>query len=455
MTQYSPSDLTELGNIMNIVLQDHAVVFDEDDFEHMFFASYHAQRYVCPITHFIAARHTVVEVEDVSAGLMDKQGITWREGNLGRGAYRNFRNRVYSSPYYGGDSSTLHENREELDYTDNEYYRFRYTDTAFHCSHRHPQLRNLVCATSKNDVYYLYNNTIQHWCPQLRTSKTILGHPLKLPHSSVPRRITTMAAKDDLLLVGGEDGSYTFMNLQTCAAPVHDSFTNGKHTEVNGIEISYSRAGGPHAFISTNDALVRCIDMKPLSICATYPTGWFANYTSQSPDGHMIGIVGDDPDGLVMSVNSREKIATLKGHQRYSFSVAWSPDSTMLATGSDDFSTCIYDTRMMENPVHTLSREVKDSIRSLRYSACGRYLVMAEDSDFVHIVDTTSGYSKAQKIDLVGDISGISLTPDGDGLFVGVSNVSTAFDFSSVLEFEKLYRVPDKLIDEDHWASWL
>lgn len=91
----------------------------------------------------------------------------------------------------------------------------------------------------------------------------------------------------------------------------------------------------------------------------------------------MIAIVGDGLDGQVLSVNSKEVIATLKGHQRFSFSCAWSPDSRMLATGSDDQSTCIYDTRKMSDPLHVLGSDIKESVRALRYSACGRYLVMA------------------------------------------------------------------------------
>ncbi|KAI1297612.1 hypothetical protein EDD11_007031, partial [Mortierella claussenii] len=147
---------------------------------------------------------------------------------------------------YDADSfeHNFHPNRKKLDYSANtEFYRFRYTDTNIHCSHRHPQLRHLVTATSKNDIYYLYENSVKHWCPQLRTSKTILGHPLKSPHANVPNKITTMATLDDMLLVGGEDGSFTFMNLDTCVDPVYGSFTDGRHMEVNGIEISHSRTG--------------------------------------------------------------------------------------------------------------------------------------------------------------------------------------------------------------------
>ncbi|KAF9286872.1 hypothetical protein BGZ68_002486 [Mortierella alpina] len=323
-------------------------------------------------------------------------------------------------------------NRETLDYNNNEFYRFRYTDTSYHCSYRHPQLRHLVCATSKNDVYYLYDNAVQQWSPHRQDSRTILGQPLKRSRALVPNRITTMAAMDEYLLVGGEDGSFTFMNLHTFQHPVYDTFTNG---EVNGIEMSHSRTGGPHAFISTNDSYIRCVDLRTLQTPVMYPTDWYVNYTSQSPDGHMIGIVGDAMDGQVMSVNSKEKIATLKGHQRYSFSVAWSPDSRMLATGSDDRSTCIYDTRKMSHPVHILSKGILESVRSLRYSSCGRYLFMAEDRNVVHVVDASSDYTKAQRIDFIGDISGISPTPDGEGLYIGVSSV----EFSSLLEFERLH----------------
>ncbi|KAF9571848.1 hypothetical protein EC968_010576 [Mortierella alpina] len=414
----------EIDEILEAVLNEQSMILDEDSFEEMFFPVPSPFKLYAFPQAMVLSRQTVVE--------QDEQGIRWRDGEKGKEKYRQARDRTYPSntnAFYP-DRPPLKECRETLDYSHNEFYRFRYTDTSYHCSHRHPQLRHLVCATSKNDVYYLYNNAVQQWNPHLQESRTILGQPLKRAHAVVPNKITTMAAMDEYLLVGGEDGSFTFMNLQTCHGPIFDTFTHG---EVNGVEMSHSRTGGPHAFISTNDFFIRCVDLRTLQTPVKYPTDWFVNYTSQSPDGHMIGIVGDDVDGQVMSINSREKIATLTGHQRYSFSVAWSPDSRMLATGSDDRSTCIYDTRKMSHPVHILSKDVLESVRSLRYSSCGRYLFMAEDRNFVHVVDASSDYTKAQRIDFIGDISGISPTPDGEGLYVGVSSV----EFSSILEFEK------------------
>jgi len=57
-----------------------------------------------------------------------------------------------------------------------------------------------------------------------------------------------MAAVDEFLMVGGEDGSFTFMNLRTCDNPIYDSFTTEHCLEVNGIEITRSRTGSTFCF---------------------------------------------------------------------------------------------------------------------------------------------------------------------------------------------------------------
>ncbi|KAG0057400.1 hypothetical protein BGZ83_010859 [Gryganskiella cystojenkinii] len=416
------NQLDFLVDVMDAVFEEEGHVLAEEDIEQYFHAPFF-KRHHCPHSRLIVSRQTIVEQEDVLEGLADIQGIRWREGEHGKNTYKKLRGSFSLHMLSHAPGITFQENREPLNYEGNEFYRFRYTDTNIHCTHEHPQLRNLVAATSKNDLYYLHDNSIQHWSPQLRTTKTILGEPLRGAHARVPHKITTLAAMDDLLMVGGMDGGFSFMNLQTCKNPVLGSFSDTDYFEVNAIEMSRSRTGDPHAYVSTNDKHVRCLDLRTLEQKASYPTNWFVNYTAQSPDGHMIALVGDDKNGEIMSVNSRERIATLTGHRWHTFSAAWSPTSTMLATGGDDRSTCIFDTRMMNRPVHILGSEIQESVRSLRYSSCGRYLAMAEDSSRVHIVDTASDYTKAQVIDFVGDISGISFTPDAESLFIGVSNV--------------------------------
>lgn len=73
------------------------------------------------------------------------------------------------------------------------------------------------------------------------------------------------------------------------------------------------------------------------------------------------------------------------------------------------------------------------AIRAIKFTSDGRFMAMAEPADFVHIIDTQSGYAKGQEIDLFGEIAGISFSPDTEALFVGVADRT----YGSVLEFNK------------------
>lgn len=73
------------------------------------------------------------------------------------------------------------------------------------------------------------------------------------------------------------------------------------------------------------------------------------------------------------------------------------------------------------------------AIRAIKFSSDGQFMAMAEPADFVHIMDTQSGYIKGQEIDLFGEIAGISFSPDTEALFVGIADRT----YGSILEFNK------------------
>lgn len=73
------------------------------------------------------------------------------------------------------------------------------------------------------------------------------------------------------------------------------------------------------------------------------------------------------------------------------------------------------------------------AIRAIRFSSDGRFMAMAEPADFVHIYDIGSDYSKAQEIDLFGEIAGISFSPDTEALFIGIADRT----YGSLLEFNR------------------
>ena len=62
-----------------------------------------------------------------------------------------------------------------------------------------------------------------------------------------------------------------------------------------------------------------------------------------------------------------------------------------------------------------------------------RFMAMAEPQDFVHVFDTKEDFARCQEVDLFGEISGISFSPDGEALFVGIADRT----YGSLLEFHR------------------
>ena len=114
-----------------------------------------------------------------------------------------------------------------------------------------------------------------------------------------------------------------------------------------------------------------------------------------------------------------QTIATLSGHLDYSFASAWHPDGRTFATGNQDKTCRIWDTRNLSKSVAVLKGNI-GAIRSIRFTSDGQFMAMAEPADFVHVFDTRNGYDKEQEIDFFGEISGVSFSPDTESLFIGV-----------------------------------
>ena len=72
-------------------------------------------------------------------------------------------------------------------------------------------------------------------------------------------------------------------------------------------------------------------------------------------------------------------------------------------------------------------------MRSLRFSSDGAFLAAAEPADFVHVYDVNASFTKKQTLDHFGETAGVSFSPCGEALFVGVADLT----YGSVLEFER------------------
>ncbi|XP_047328052.1 uncharacterized WD repeat-containing protein C2A9.03 isoform X2 [Impatiens glandulifera] len=374
----------------------------------------------------------------------DVQGIPWGRLNFTRQKYRETRLKQYKN------YSNLCYSREDLEKISKKvekghnFYQFQYNTRIVKSTIVHFQLRNLVAATSKHDVYLMQSFSVKHWSALLKTGKEVLNAAKPIvPYLSsntclshrLPRvQISTMAVKDNLLVAGGFKGELVCKYLDQSRVAFSTKLSPSDDDAItNNVEISLSSSKEQRVITANNDAKVRVFDTSNFTClnCFTYP--WSVNNTSISPDGKMLAVLGDNSDCLISDSETGKTIANLKGHLDYSFSSAWNPDGRIVATGNQDTTCRLWDVRKLNEAVMVL-RGRMGAIRAVKFSLDGRFMAMAEPADFVHVFDVRTGYENVQEIDLFGEISGICFSPDTEALFVGVSDRV----YGSLLEFNRI-----------------
>lgn len=373
----------------------------------------------------------------------DIQGIPWERLNFTRDKYRETRLKQYKN-YENLPSSP----RKQLDkickqvekgYT---FYDFQFNTRLVKSTIVHFQLRNLLWATSKHDLYLMQNYSVMHWSALLKRSKEVLNvakpivptakspHALPQPLSRV--QISTMSVKDNLLVAGGFHGELICKYLNQPDVSFSTKLTTEENDITNAVDIFNCPSGSRRVITANNDAQVRIFDIANFVCLNRFSFPWSVNNTSVSPDGKLMAVLGDSSECLVADSQSGKVVGTLHGHLDYSFSSAWHPDGCLLATGNQDMTCRLWDVRNMSQSLEVLKGRM-GAIRVLKFTSDGRFLAMAEPADFVHIFDIKSGYEKVQEIDLFGEIAGISFSPDTEALFVGVADRT----YGSVLEFNR------------------
>jgi len=125
-------------------------------------------------------------------------------------------------------------------------------------------------------------------------------------------------------------------------------------------------------------------------------------------------------------------VSSLVGHLDYSFASAWHPGGQTFATGNQDKTCRVWDLRNLSSSVSVLKGNL-GAVRSIRYSSNGEFMAVAEPADFVHIYSTKADYKTRQELDFFGEISGVSMSPDDESLFIGVWDRV----YASLLQFSK------------------
>ena len=130
-----------------------------------------------------------------------------------------------------------------------------------------------------------------------------------------------------------------------------------------------------------------------------------------------------------------QTVANLVGHRDYSFASAWHPDGCTFATGNQDKTCRVWDVRHLSSPTAILKNNL-GATRSIRFSSDGQYMVVAEPADFVHVYSTKADYRKRQEIDFFGEISGVSLSPDDECIYIGIWDRT----YASLLQYNRKHQ---------------
>ncbi|OAY72410.1 uncharacterized WD repeat-containing protein C2A9.03-like isoform X1 [Ananas comosus] len=372
----------------------------------------------------------------------DIQGIPWERMRLTRKEYREIRLKQYRN------YENLSIPRDQLDKECKQvekgrtFFDFQQNTRLVKLSIVHFQLRNLLWATSKHDVYTAQNYSVKHWSSMRRNCTEVLNvagqvvptqeHCGSLVQSVSRVQISSMAVRENLLAAGGFQGELICKYLDQPGVVFCTKVTNDENAITNSVDIYQDIKGSTLLMAANNDCSVRIFDAQNFSLLNQFAFPWSVNSTSVSPDSKLLAVAGDSVDCLVADAKSGKAIGNLKGHMDYSFSSAWHPEGHILATGNQDKTCRLWDMRNLSESFTTLKGRM-GAIRCIKFSSDGRFMAIAEPADFVHIYDAMTDYSQAQEIDLFGEIAGQSFSPDSEAFFVGVADRT----YGSLIEFNR------------------
>lgn len=359
----------------------------------------------------------------------DVQGIPWNRLNITREKYRQTRLEQYKNYENIPNSGEASEKECQPTEKGGIYYEFRHNTRSVKSTILHFQLRNLVWATSKHDVYLMSHYSVMHWSALTSEKFEVMDtagrvapsekHPGSLLEGFSQTQVSTLAVKDKLLIAGGFQGELICKYIDRAGISYCCRTTHDENAISNAVEIYDGASGSVHFLASNNDSGVRDFDMEKFQISKHFRFQWPVNHTSLRPDGKLLVVVGDSPDAVLVDAQTGKIVQELQGHKDYSFASAWHPDGQVFATGNQDKTCRIWDVRNLSKSLAVFRGNI-GAIRSIRFTSDGRFMAMAEPADFVHVLDVASGYSKRQELDFFGEISGISFSPDTEALFVGI-----------------------------------
>ncbi|MCJ1380853.1 hypothetical protein MMC17_003962 [Xylographa soralifera] len=384
-------------------------------------------------------------VEDLDYEQCDYQGLDWSKIGAKREDARAIRNMLYCNyrNYPDMEDRLFEDHRDRVSTlpTSDNSFRFRRFMPRHKAKLAHFQLRHLLAAPTKNAVFFPTAHGVSCADTTFNTQQCVMDFAkCRGDGPTVVTRVSTLAASDGVVVIGGYEGEYAVKSLFSAddgcfAAGLltrwNNNITNHVHTFLG------RRSGLPQVVFCSNDSKVRVLDCYTDTVIQTRDFGWIVNCSVTSPDGRLRLIVGDDTQPVVVDAESGRKIVGLERHHDYGFACDWSPNGVYMATGNQDGSVQIWDARNWNRPLlkEPIGTEVGGA-RSLHFSPVGGgrpVLLMAEPADIVSVVDAVT-FETSQRFDFFGEIGGTAFVPGGSSFFV--ANTDQAL--GGLFEFERV-----------------
>lgn len=391
--------------------------------------------------------------EDLQGDRYDCQGIDWIVRNTTRSHIRarrvqyeiakvphsllQVRKVLSTSMLLPICTNSLLQRIRQTPNTDN-FFQFRRNNTKPRAFFPHFQLRNVLTATSRNDIYYASGHRVFRTDAEGTSPDNVVDLSKRLaPDGS----ITTIASTDQVLIAGAFEGEYAITDLtSTYGTPctfgrTNDFAADTKSRIVNHMHLFEARTTyTPQAVLCSNDHRLRVLDCATDTFMHSFLYPAAVNCAATSPNGRLRAVVGDFQETLITNAETGQPFETLKAHTEDAFACAWADDGIHIATAAQDSTIVVWDARYWAKPLTVMTSELSVP-RSLRFSPVGsgpRVLVAAEADDYVNVINAQTFESK-QVFDFFGPIGGVTFTPDGQSLFIANGERR----FGGIIELER------------------
>ncbi|KAJ4408974.1 hypothetical protein N0V91_002788 [Didymella pomorum] len=364
----------------------------------------------------------VIKREHLQGDRYDFQGIDWSVRNTTRSSVRSKRRECEQDRLSPSVRETRTRCTAPISNTDS-FFSFRRNNTSHRAYHPHFQLRNVLAATSRNDVFYAAGQKVMRTDAEGSPAEAVIDLSRK---TALDGSITTIATLDDVLIAGAFEGEYAITDLSStmgtpCTFGRTSDFTaDTKSKIVNHLHLFESRTTyHPQGVFCSNDYRLRILDCATDTFTHNFQYSAAVNCSATSPDGRMRVVVGDFQETLITNAETGRPFETLKTHTDDAFACAWADDGIHIATAAQDSTIVVWDARYWARPLTVLTSEVSIP-RALRFSPVGsgpRVLVAAEADDYLSVINASTFESK-QVFDFFGPLGGVAFTPDGQSLFV-------------------------------------